>query len=157
MQLTLTGLEIRDLAEAVGLVVEDYGYSSEFTTEMTIADCPPRGIEDDDGKVTHYRYITYVSDHPEEGGIGLGEEVAAPGSQGKGGVASDTEARIACQFCGSEAVSHGFCRGYAAGWAAAAQWAKRDDLICDVDSPAYIQERGAVLNKLLEELAGLEK
>lgn len=35
---------------------------------------------------------------------------------------------------------------YNMGWTAAAEWAKRDDLIADMDSPAYIKERNDKLN-----------
>jgi len=30
---------------------------------------------------------------------------------------------------------------YAQGWVAAAGWAKRNDLVSDIDSPAYLEER----------------
>ncbi len=35
---------------------------------------------------------------------------------------------------------------YAAGWIAAAKWAERDDLISDIDSPAYIADRDAAID-----------
>lgn len=36
---------------------------------------------------------------------------------------------------------------YAAGWIAAAKWAERDDLISDIDSPAYIADRDAAIDR----------
>jgi len=35
---------------------------------------------------------------------------------------------------------------YAAGWRTAAKWAERDDLISDIDSPAYIADRDAAID-----------
>jgi hypothetical protein len=36
---------------------------------------------------------------------------------------------------------------YVEGWGAAAAWAKRDDLLADSESPAYIEERDKRLSK----------
>ena len=38
-------------------------------------------------------------------------------------------------------------RYYAAGWIACASWAKRDDLLADIDSPAYIAEFANAIRK----------
>lgn len=73
--LTLTGKEIKDLAEAVGLVITPHDYTDEFETEMTIVKCPESGVLDDDGKATHYEHIAYLHDYPEEGSFPLGDEV----------------------------------------------------------------------------------
>lgn len=73
--LTLTGKEIKDLAEAVGLVIAPNDYTDELETEMTIIDCPPSGVMDDDGKATHYEHVAYLSEYPEEGMCPLGDEV----------------------------------------------------------------------------------
>ena len=74
--LTLTGKEIKDLAEAVGLVIEGgHDYTDELETEMTIIECPSSGVMDDDGKATHYEHVAYLSEYPEEGTFPLGDEV----------------------------------------------------------------------------------
>lgn len=73
--LTLTGKEIKDLAEAVGLVIADHDYTDEFETEMTIIDCPEQGVSDDDEKPTHYKHVAYLTDYPDEGVFALGDEI----------------------------------------------------------------------------------
>lgn len=73
--LTLTGKEIRDLAEAVGLVITPNDYADELETEMTIIECPPSGVLDDDGQATYYKHVAYLSEYPEEGTYPLGDEV----------------------------------------------------------------------------------
>ena len=75
--LTLTGKEIKDLAEAVGLVIKPLDYEDELETEMTIIDCPASGVLDDDGKATHFQHVAYYSEYPEEGMCPLGDEVTA--------------------------------------------------------------------------------
>lgn len=75
--LTLTGKEIKDLAEAVGLVIAPHDYTDELETEMTIIDCPSNGVLDDGGKATHYKYVAYLTEYPEEGSFPLGDEIAA--------------------------------------------------------------------------------
>ena len=37
-------------------------------------------------------------------------------------------------------------RAYACGWVEASLWANRDDLLADVDSPAYIDDRESLLD-----------
>lgn len=73
--LTLTGKEIKDLAEAVGLVIDPRNYTDELETEITIIDCPESGVLGDDGKATHYEHVAYLSEYPEEGTFPLGDEV----------------------------------------------------------------------------------
>lgn len=41
-------------------------------------------------------------------------------------------------------------KAYAAGWCEAAQWAHRDDLACDVGSPAYLEARDEHIAELDE-------
>ena len=76
--LTLTGKEIKDLAEAVGLVIQPLNYGDELETEMTIIKCPATGVLDDDGKATHYEHVAYLSEYPEEGTFPLGDELPLP-------------------------------------------------------------------------------
>lgn len=74
--ITLTGKEIRDLAEAAGFLIEKADSDDLLDTEMTIIPCPPDGIkDDDDGSLSRYKYVAYFSDYPEEGVFGLGEEL----------------------------------------------------------------------------------
>ena len=76
--LTLTGKEIKDLAEAVGLVIQPLNYGDELEAEMTIIKCPATGVLDDDGKATHYEHVAYLSEYPEEGTFPLGDELPLP-------------------------------------------------------------------------------
>lgn len=73
--LTLTGKEIKDLAEAVGLVIAYHDYTDEFETEMTIIDCPAEGVKDDGSEPEHYRHVAYLTDYPGEGVFTLGDEI----------------------------------------------------------------------------------
>lgn len=82
--LTLTGKEIKDLAEAVGLVIMPHDYTDELETEMTIIACPSSGVEDDDGNATHYKHVAYLSEYPEEGTFPLGDEVTPNAKLGAG-------------------------------------------------------------------------
>lgn len=79
--LTLTGKEIRDLAEAAGLEVAELIYTDELETEMTIIDCPATGVLDDNGRATFYKHIAFLSEHPEEGSFPLGDEIPPPSEQ----------------------------------------------------------------------------
>jgi len=45
--------------------------------------------------------------------------------------------------CAAAAVKH----AYTAGWVACAEWAKRDDLLADIDSPAFQREFDAAIRK----------
>ena len=73
--LILTGKEIKDLAEAVGLVIVPNDYTEELEIEMAIIDCPTSGVLDDDGKALHYEHVAYLSEYPEEGTFPLGDEI----------------------------------------------------------------------------------
>ena len=84
--ITLTVQQIKDLAEFAGLTLHSRFEPDEFLmqSEITIADCPPEGIrndgeESDPDSVSHYDYIAYCTDYPEEGCIGLGPEVRPNG------------------------------------------------------------------------------
>ena len=52
-----------------------------------------------------------------------------------------TELRAEVEALRADAERH-----YAAGWRTAAKWAERDDLISDIDSPAYIADRDAAID-----------
>lgn len=81
--ITLTLLQIIELAEFAGLSAtqaSDFD-AMELETEFTITDCPPDGLrnegeESDQGSVSHYSYIVYCTDCPDEGCIGLGPEIS---------------------------------------------------------------------------------
>ena len=74
--LTLKGREIKDLAEAVGLEIQQLDYTDELETEMTIIACPASGVtDDDDGKVRHYEHVAYLSEYPDDGTFPLGDQV----------------------------------------------------------------------------------
>jgi hypothetical protein len=47
--------------------------------------------------------------------------------------------------CAAAAVKH----AYVAGWVACAEWAKRDDLLADIDSPAFQREFYSALSNLI--------
>ena len=42
-------------------------------------------------------------------------------------------------------------KAYEAGWVEAACWAKREDLIADIDSPSYVDDRAAHLDSIIGE------
>lgn len=77
---TLTISEIAVLARFAGLTVDDGGMSEdELMTEMTIEDCPPKGITGDTGEAQKYTgSIVYFTDLPEEGVMPLGEPIGKP-------------------------------------------------------------------------------
>lgn len=80
--LTLTVAEIYDLACAAGFTI-NHGEmfmpdADEMETEITIIDCPKDGVEDDDGKHTHYAHLAYFTEYPEEGSYPLGAELSPP-------------------------------------------------------------------------------
>lgn len=56
---SLTMSDIRDLAMIAGLtIVEEVGcYGAEGDDHFTIHDCPKEGVRNDDGTVSHYRYV----------------------------------------------------------------------------------------------------
>ena len=76
-KLTLNGKEIRDLAEAVGLVVQPGDYTEEFKTKMTICDTQEDnvfvGMVDTSGKVNCYYRTVTKTDFPEAGSYFLGD------------------------------------------------------------------------------------
>ena len=82
--ITLTVLQILELAEFAGIPVSGVALDEfEKVTEIVICDCPPEGITNegepgDTESVSHYEFIAYCADCPEEGCIGLGPEIAKP-------------------------------------------------------------------------------
>lgn len=77
-QLTLTGKEIKDLAESIGFTITKGSFDKDILeTEMTVVDCPEKGVEGDDGKPMFFNYVAYFDDCPEEGVMPLGDEVGA--------------------------------------------------------------------------------
>ena len=81
--LTMTAAEIRDLARFAGFMVDDSTTpESDLETEITVMPCPPEGVRNDgepsdSDSVSHYRFIALCAEYPEEGCIGLGNEIAA--------------------------------------------------------------------------------
>lgn len=82
--LTLTVAEIRDLARFAGLSIDEtFGPSDdELETLITVGLCPAEGMRNDGEpsdpeSVSHYKHMAYYTDYPDEGGIGLGDEIAA--------------------------------------------------------------------------------
>lgn len=73
--ITLTIEQIAELAEFAGLTVV-WGVEIDPETELTITECPPEGLLEDEGDATgpRYQYLAHVSEHPDEGSIGLGPE-----------------------------------------------------------------------------------
>lgn len=69
---TLTGKEIREIAELAGLQFVEHDYTDEYETAITI-DTPSGFLLNDDGVEEHYRLIAYFTEYPEEGAIGLGD------------------------------------------------------------------------------------
>lgn len=72
--LTLTVAEIKDLAEAAGLVLDKaVTYDDdELDMEYDIVACPKEGVRNDDGTPEHYKYVAYISDYADEGSYPLG-------------------------------------------------------------------------------------
>ncbi len=71
--ITLTVREIADLATFAGLEVGDPS-EFEMLQELTITTCPHAGLlDEDDGSVSHYHWVAYMTEYPEEGATGLGE------------------------------------------------------------------------------------
>jgi hypothetical protein len=76
--ITLTGKEIKDLAEFAGFLVDaSLSSEDELETEFNIYDCPPEGVRDDDGIIEHYAHCVIISEYPEEGCCPLGEKIWA--------------------------------------------------------------------------------
>lgn len=76
VSVTLTGKEIRELAELAGLQVVEHNYVDEYETEITV-ETPSGFLLNDDGVEEHYRLIAYFTEEPEEGAFGLGTMLAA--------------------------------------------------------------------------------
>ena len=74
ISITLTGKEIRELAELVGLQIVEHEYADEYETEITV-ETPSGFLLNDDGVEEYYRLIAYLTEYPEEGAIGLGEAI----------------------------------------------------------------------------------
>ena len=77
----MTGKEIRDLAEFVGFTVSscntDDTTEDMLETEISIEMGGSSGLLDDDGITRrHYKYVACFYEYPEEGYIGLGEELS---------------------------------------------------------------------------------
>lgn len=88
--LNLTVAEIRDLAAFAGLKIDTAipAADDEQETEITVAACPPEGVKNeaepsDPDSVSHYRFIAYCTEYPEEGCMGLGNELP-PNVSGEG-------------------------------------------------------------------------
>ena len=77
MSITLTVAEIASLAAFAGLTLDEKFPvdADEAESEIVVCDCPPEGLTDDDGKVTHHAHIAYFSEYPEEGSAPLGPEI----------------------------------------------------------------------------------
>ena len=76
----LTVREIYDLACFAGFTINHSKIfmpsEDEMETEITVVDCPVRGVLDDDGvSHKHYTKIAYYTEYPEEGAVGLGDEI----------------------------------------------------------------------------------
>jgi len=79
MSITLTGKEIKDLAEFAGFKVDGLTKMEEeaLETEIVIAESCKEGILDEggDGAIKHYAHIAYAAEYPEEGCYPLGDEI----------------------------------------------------------------------------------
>ncbi len=81
MSITLTGKEIKDLAEFAGFKVDGLTKMEEeaLETEIVIMECGKEGVLDEGavGPARHYAHIAYVAEYPEEGCFPLGDEINA--------------------------------------------------------------------------------
>ena len=80
MSITLTGKEIKDLAEFAGFKVSGLTKMEEeaLETEISITEASKEGILDEGTKtIKHYAHIAYVAEYPEEGCYPLGDEINA--------------------------------------------------------------------------------
>lgn len=78
VSVTLTGKEIREIAEFAGLQFVEHDYQDEYETEITVEACPSKGVLNDDNVAEHYRLIAFLTEYPEEGCLPLGEKIDAP-------------------------------------------------------------------------------
>lgn len=75
-RITLTALEIKDLAQFTGLRITDELTEDEKEVEITITTCPGKGVLDESsGKTIHTKHIAYFDDIPEEGCLPLGNNI----------------------------------------------------------------------------------
>jgi aconitase B len=81
-----------------------------------------------------------------EGLLAAAQIEVAVGKEARATLASERAAN-ALLTAEVEALRADAERHYAAGWIAAAKWAERDDLISDIDSPAYIADRDAAIDR----------
>lgn len=82
--LTMTVAEIRDLARFAGLMIDDTTVPTDddLETEITVTACPAEGVKNegepsDPDSVSRYKHVAYFTEYPEEGCMGLGDEIAA--------------------------------------------------------------------------------
>lgn len=88
--ITMTGIEIRQLAEACGYTIDaSISYDFEDETEMTITE-GWQTVEDDDGNEELYWLTAHATDYPEEGVIPLGFR-----ADGKTGVQTGVQTPLA--------------------------------------------------------------
>lgn len=71
--ITLTAMEIYDLARFAGFMVIEPPDNDEKDVEFAIDDCPPEGVVTGDEQRERSCHIVYSVDYPEEGCIPLGE------------------------------------------------------------------------------------
>ena len=74
----LTIAEIKTLAQFCGLVLTDETLSDrdEDESEIEVTDCPDGGlINTDAATVRRYAHVAYFYEYPEEGSVGLGDEL----------------------------------------------------------------------------------
>ena len=80
-KITLTGDEIRSLAQFVGFPIdEDNDIDDDIKeTEYTIETFPSKGIKDEDEILKGHRFIAYLDEYPEEGCVPLGKSIKPTG------------------------------------------------------------------------------
>ena len=76
--ITLTGQEIKDLAEIVGFeVVDDYN-PDVLKREFCVEDCPKTGIHNDKGDLKHYKHIVTTEFTTGQQCLVVGDELESP-------------------------------------------------------------------------------
>jgi len=76
--ITLTVNEIYDLARFAGFPLDENVKPDEDEGEstITIGDCPDKGLSDEGDQVCRkYRHAAWSEEYPEEGMVGLGDEI----------------------------------------------------------------------------------
>lgn len=74
----LTIAEIKTLAQFAGLVLTDESRTDtdQDESEIAVTDCPEGGLIDTDAAtVRHYVHVAYFYEYPDEGSVGLGDEL----------------------------------------------------------------------------------